>query len=80
MARSESLDNFVNIVALKLYGMTIIDAHRANICISCKSPIRQENGADASGEPGQIYSEAGWREYGNSALCETCFDNNTGGN
>ena len=80
MARSATIENFVNDVALKLYGMTIIDAHRANICISCKSPIRQENGADASGEPGQVYSDAGEREYCSSALCETCYDNIMGDN
>ena len=80
MARSEALDNIVNDLALKLYGMTIIDAHRQNICIDCKSPIRQENGAEPSGEPGQVYSDAGEREYCSSALCETCYDNMMGGN
>ena len=80
MARSEALDNFVNDIALKLYGMTIANARQRNICIDCKSPIRDERGEDETGEPGQIYSDAGWKEYRISGLCETCYDNMMGGN
>lgn len=80
MSKSPELIKFIDSVSMSLYGMTISTAHEKRICIDCKSPIRDERGADTTGEPGQIYSEAGWCEYHNSALCETCFDNIMGGN
>ena len=80
MSKSPERTNFINSVSMSLFGMTISTAHEKRICIDCKSPIRDERGADTTGEHGQIYSDAGWREYGQSALCETCFDNITGEN
>ena len=80
MSKSPELIKFIDSVSMSLYGMTISTAHEKRVCIDCKSPIRDERGADTTGEPGQIYSETGWREYHNSALCETCFDNMTVGN
>ena len=65
---------------LKLFGMTRTEAFAKNICINCKAPIRYEHtfdDAEATGENGQIYSDAGFEEYGISGLCETCYDNVT---
>ena len=66
-----------NQMALDLYGISIIDAHRKNICVCCKANVRDERGVDAepTGENGQVYSDAGFQEYAQSGLCETCFDN-----
>ena len=80
--KTSTMAAFANQLALDLFGMSIIDAHRANVCVQCKHNIRDERGedAEATGEPGQVYSDAGFAEYCNSALCETCFDNIMGGN
>ena len=74
-----TLDDLKNNIAIGMFGMTIADAHARNICIDCKSPIRDERGedAEATGENGQIYSDAGWKEYHISGLCETCYDCST---
>ena len=76
-----TLDDLKNNIATGVFGMTIADAHARNICIDCKAPIRDERGedAEATGENGQIYSDAGWKEYCISGLCETCYDS-VGGN
>lgn len=76
-----NLNDLTNHVALKMFGMTVTEAHAKHICVDCKSPIRDERGedAEATGENGQIYSDAGWKEYRISGLCETCFDS-VGGN
>ena len=72
-----NLNDLTNHVALKMFGMTVSEAHDKHICVDCKSPIRDERGAEATGENGQIYSDAGWKEYRISGLCETCYDNAT---
>ena len=72
-----NLNDLTNHVALKMFGMTVTEAHVKHICVDCKSPIRDERGTDETGENGQIYSDAGWKEYRISGLCETCFDNAT---
>lgn len=68
------LQQLQNNLANSLFSMTAAEAKEKGICLSCKSPIRYEVGADTSGESGQIYSDAGMREYQKTALCETCFD------
>lgn len=75
-----TLNQLKDKLTTEIFGMSVIDAHRANICINCKHVVRDERGEDAesTGEPGQIYSDAGFNAYCNSALCETCFDNITG--
>lgn len=80
MAKLPELENFLNNISMRMFGMTIAEAQAKNICIDCKSTIRHENGAEPSGEYGQIYSDAGEREYRTSALCETCYDNVMGDN
>lgn len=42
-------------------------------CINCHTKI-QINMGDDNGLKGNIYSEAGIREFQISKLCETCFD------
>lgn len=77
-----SLHDLANNLANELFGMTLTEAHTRRVCISCKSLIRDERGedAEATGENGQIYSDAGWKKYAISGLCETCYDSATGGN
>lgn len=70
-----ALSNFIDLVALRQFGMTRQEAWNKNICIDCKSPIREELGEEETGESGQIYSDAGHKEYRISAMCETCYDN-----
>ena len=65
---------FKNAVAESTFGRTLTEAHNKHICVSCGSPIRDERGCDETGENGQIYSDAGWKKYTISGLCETCFD------
>ncbi len=72
-----TLDDLKNNIAIGMFGITIADAHARNICIDCKAPIRDERGCEETGENGQIYSEAGWKEYHISGLCETCYDCST---
>ena len=74
-----TLNDLKNNIAISMFGMTIADAHARNICIDCKSAIRDERGEEETGENGQIYSDAGWKEYAISGLCETCYDS-VGGN
>jgi len=62
-------------LALLMFNQTRESAWAANVCIDCCSPIRDERGTESTGEPGQIYSDAGAREYGITAMCETCYDN-----
>lgn len=57
------LQKLSNGLAQGLFGMLPEEVQRKGICIDCKSPIRYEVGADESGESGQIYSDAGVREY-----------------
>lgn len=71
---SITLQGLANNLAIDAFGMLPEEAYQKGICIDCKSPIRYEVGADTSGENGQIYSDAGVREYQKTALCETCFD------
>lgn len=74
MVTSTSLQNFIDDTARTLFNMTVAEAHEKGMCINCKSPIRFELGADETGENGQIYSDAGAKEYGISGMCETCYD------
>lgn len=76
-----TIKNLQNNLSLSIFGITLWEAHAKNICINCKSPIRDERGesAEETGESGQIYSDAGWREYRISGLCETCYDSVMGG-
>ena len=50
-------------IAVDMYGMTIDEAHSKFICINCKKPFE-----------GRCFSQAGFKEYKLSALCEICFD------
>lgn len=77
MTTNTKLRDLANDLALRMFGMTIDTAHTKNICIRCKSPIRDERGMEETGESGQIYSDAGWKEYHSSGLCETCYDSIT---
>lgn len=61
-------------LAVECFGMTLSEAHEKRVCIFCKSQIRDERGAEPSGESGQIYSDAGMKEYSISGVCESCFD------
>lgn len=54
-------------VALTLYGMTRQDALTDGICIKCKNDITYDQ---AEGH----WSYQDTREYFQSALCPTCFD------
>ena len=72
-----TLNNLKANLAETVFGISLANAHARNICVSCKSPIRDERGMEETGENGQIYSDAGWKEYRISGLCETCFDNAT---
>jgi urease beta subunit len=76
---ANALEELKNKIAVATFGMSPTDAWKKRICIDCKTAVRYEPG-DATGEHGQIYSEAGLREYGVSALCETCYDNIMGNN
>ena len=69
-----TLSDFIDQTAIDVFGITRQDAWHKSICINCKSPIRDERGCEKTGEPGQIYSDAGGKEYAISGLCETCFD------
>ena len=69
--------NLVEKLAEQCFRMSLREAHEKEICIDCKSRIRIEIGEDETGENGQIYSDAGLREYERTGLCETCFDNIT---
>ena len=58
-----------------IFAMRPSEAWEKGACMSCGAKI--VNTGVATGEPGNIYSWAGQREYQISALCETCFDNLT---
>lgn len=51
----------INKLAQEAFGMSVGDAHRLHICISCRKPP-------------VFYSRAGAKEYTISGLCEPCFD------
>lgn len=53
-------------IAKECFGITKEEAQYATLCINCKLPVIN-----------RIQSEAGWREYGISGLCEICFDSIT---
>ena len=58
------MQEFKDKLATDLFEMTLEDAQRGGICISCNEPARPK-----------CYSQAGLREYEISGLCEKCFDN-----
>ena len=60
---AESIKNLQNGMAKQTYGMTIDEAQDKFICISCKKPFE-----------GRCFSEEGFKEYRQSALCEICFE------
>ena len=68
------ISKFKDVIAKNTFGRTLTEAHNKNICVSCGAPIRDERGREETGKNGQIYSDAGWKEYAQSGLCETCFD------
>lgn len=71
-----NLQDLQNATATAAFKMTKSEAHAKFICIDCKSPIRDEREDGMStGEPGQVYSDAGAKEYDISGMCETCYDN-----
>ena len=65
---SQPLKEWQDGIAKAAFGMTKAECQEATICISCKMPVIN-----------RIQSDAGWREYGISGLCEICFDSITGG-
>jgi hypothetical protein len=58
---SNQLQQFKDETSRRAYGMTAREAIEQKICISCKKPPT-------------FTSEAGFREYRITGLCEPCFD------
>lgn len=70
----EELEQRVVAIGVKegVFAMRPSEAWEKGACMGCGAKI--VNTHRATGEPGNIYSWAGRREYQISALCETCFD------
>ena len=60
--------NYVKRLSKEIYGLSIDEAHRQGVCIQCKEKAIPK-----------CYSNAGYREYKISGLCEKCFDEITMG-
>ena len=67
-----SLREFQDKVSMMAHGMTKGEAVEKDICVNCKQPISMS--FKKTGKKGEIYSDAGEREYKISGVCETCFD------
>ena len=63
-----ALKSLTENLAKGLFDMTRDEAWEQGICIRCKEPPTPK-----------CYSKAGLKEYTQSALCEECFDEITGG-
>ena len=64
MVKSFLVEEFVNETAKAIFGMPLSEAHRLEICIDCKRPIKLVRWRDA-------LSKA---EYALSGFCQTCQD------
>ena len=50
-------------LAKSIFGITANEAWEKGICVQCKKPAME-----------RCYSQAGYREYLISGMCECCFD------
>lgn len=64
-----SMQNFKDVMAKKLFGMTIGEAHFKGICIDCKEKMVDK-------EP---LMDIDIREWKISGLCPKCFNKSAGG-
>lgn len=54
--------------------MTISEAIDRGICVKCGKYVHYDGSGEPTGEPGQIYTEAGWDEFQTCGKCETCLN------
>lgn len=57
-----SIQKAADLVAKRIFGINMKEAHDRGICIRCKNPAADK-----------MITEAGQREYKKSGLCELCF-------
>lgn len=58
-----TIKNIQDNLTKDLYGITIQEAFKTNICVQCRQPALEN-----------CYSQTGRNEYKISGLCEKCFD------
>lgn len=63
---ASAMDEFKDMMAKNVFGITKTDAIEKNICVNCKQDW----------EP-KTHTELGRREYRISGLCEECWDSIT---
>lgn len=66
--KSASIQDFLNDLTMQTYGITVSEALAEGICIQCREPALPK-----------CYSDAGRAEHQISGLCESCFDEISGG-
>ena len=64
------MNDFIDDIGQAAFGMTRTEALAKGVCIRCHKPVAPNGEYDNE----LIYSNAGVKEYGISAMCEKCFD------
>lgn len=63
MSVTDDLQEFKDLLGLKVFGMTACQAIEAEICICCKEPAKEKNTKPVD-----------WDEYYISGMCGECFE------